>query len=74
MDRPLSGEGLRRFNSWKFEKEADKWNPAVVWDKLQEFFDRWASFFAVLVCETEVLLIIFTQPLRSGRMWHKVNF
>ena len=38
-----------------------------------DFFDNTAD---VLQSDTfaPYLFIIFTQPLRSGRIWHKVNF
>ena len=33
----LSGkEGLRRYNSWSFGNDADRCNPAVIWEKFLE--------------------------------------
>ena len=36
---------------------------------IEKKYDRGASFFGMKVLE-----VLFTQPLRSGRIWHKVNF
>ena len=35
----------------------------------------WSSIsFSLFTLENTNLIILFTQPLRSGRIWHKVNF
>ena len=45
-----------------------RWFPSSYynWYCTWYFLSKWAKLFK--------LLVLFTQPLRSGRIWHKVNF
>ena len=41
----LSGkEGLRRYNSWSFGNNADRRNPAVIWERFLEQTEPQANF------------------------------
>lgn len=49
-------EGLRRFNSWKFENQSDKLNPAVVWEKFLETFRVPKNFRIARFCLQKYIL------------------
>ena len=41
----LSGkEGLRRYNSWSFGNDANRRNPAVIWERFQEQIEPQVNF------------------------------
>ena len=47
----LSGkEGLRRYNSWSFGNDADRHNPAVIWEKFLEQIEPQVNFRIARFC------------------------
>ena len=47
----LSGkEGLRRYNSWSFGNDADRRNPAVIWEKFLEQIEPLVNFQIACFC------------------------
>ena len=46
----LGKEGLRRYNSWSFGNNADRCNPAVIWEKFLEQIEPQVNFQIARFC------------------------
>ena len=46
----LGKEGLRRYNSWSFGNDADRRNPAVIWEKFLEQIEPRVNFRIARFC------------------------
>ena len=51
-----------------------RWFRAYVFAYVSDLMSTCPCILYEYVCVCECVCIIFTQPLRSGRIWHKVNF
>ena len=65
--------GEKKSKEWVIYKLISNWKPFKLQTPVSSSFIEYPIHKA-LCCIVHCVVILFTQPLRSGRIWHKVNF